>query len=302
MTRPITNLSSILSFMMTRNYRVGRKKNLKISGFRSISSAKKGDMTFCSYSDKKGLDLISSSKASLIICHSGLKNKITKPNSTLIFAENPRLWFIRCMQKFSVMEELIGIHRTAIIESKKIGKNVYVGPYTYVGKNVRIGNDVKIHGHVYIHGNTSIGNNVIIDSSTVIGGDGFGFEKNETNSWEKFPNLGWVEIHDNVDIGANVCIDRGTLENTVIGSGTKIDNLVHIGHNVKIGCNCIIVAQSLLGGSCNLEDNVYVAMCAIIREGIRVGKNALVGMGSVVTKNVPENITVIGVPAHPIKK
>ena len=302
MITSFTTLSEVLSIIGTKNYKILGKKNHKIVGFKPITSATKGELTFCSSSNSKGMHLISKSNASIIICPIKFRNKIQRSKSTLIFVENPRLAFIRCLQNSIEREIPRGIHKTAIVESRKIGKNVYIGPYTHIGKNVSIGNNVLIYGGVHIYGNTKIGNNVIIDSSTVIGSDGFGFEKNDSNKWEKFPHIGWIEIHDDVEIGANVCIDRGTLEGTVIGRGTKIDNLVHIAHNVKIGNDCMVIAQSLLAGSCILENNVYVAMCAMIRDGIRIGKNATVGMGAVVTKDVPANITVIGVPARPIKK
>ncbi len=302
MARGFTSISQIISFLGTKNYIIVGDKNLKITGFKPLYSASKGEMTFCSALGEKGLKLISSSKASVIICPLSLKKNITKPNSTLIFVERPRLWFLRCIEKFSYKEIVRGIHPTAVVESKEIGKNVYIGPFTYIGKNVTIGDNTIIYGGVHIYGNTSVGKNVIIDSCTVIGADGFGFERSEALKWEKFPHLGGIEIHDNVEVGANVCIDRGTLENTIIGSGTKIDNLVHIAHNVNIGRNCVIVAQSLVAGSCILEDNAYIAMGATLRDGIKIGKNAFVGMGSVVTKDVASNVTVIGMPARPVKR
>lgn len=295
-----TNISQIVSFIGTQNH-VILDKNQKIYGFKPISSAIKGEMTFCSFSGNKGLELISSSKASLIICSLNIKHKLKKINSSLIFVDNPRLWFIRCLRKFVKEKELSGIHRTAIVESKITGKSVYLGPHVHIGKNVLVGDNTKIYDGVHIHDNCYIGKNVVIDSSTIIGSDGFGYEKNPRGEWEKFPHLGGVEIHDNVEIGANSCIDRGTLENTIIGKGTKIDNLVHIAHNVKIGKNCVIVAQSLIGGGSVLEDGSYIAMSASVRDGIRIGKNSIVGMGAVVTKNISSNVTVLGVPAKPVK-
>ena len=272
--------------------------NSHIVDFKPILEAKKGDATFCSKESVDGKKLIMRSNASLIICHSSLKNKVKKKNSSLIFVDNPRLWFVKCMNKFSKPgSNLKGKHKTAVILAKKIGKNVYIGPYCYVGKNVIIGDNSIIHSNVSIYQNSVIGKNVSIDSGAVIGADGFGFERNPSKKLEKFPHLGQVIIHDNVEIGANVCVDKGALENTIIGEGTKIDNLVHIAHNVKIGKNCVIVAQSLVAGSCILEDNSYIAMSATLREKIRIGENAFVGMGSVVTKDVKKNSTVFGVPA-----
>ena len=274
---------------------------MKVGGFKPMSSARKGDITFCSMIGEKGVELISTSDASVIICHKSLK-KMNSVNSTLIFVDNPRLWFIRCLREFKPKKNPVGIHSSSIVLSKKIGKNLFVGPFTFISEEVSIGNNVQIHGNVYITGNVGIGDNVIIYASTVIGSDGFGFERNTLGKLEKFPHVGGVTIQNDVEIGANVCIDRGTFENTTIEAGTKIDNLVHIAHNVKIGPNCLIIAQSFVGGSCVLENNVYVAMCAVIRDGVRIGKNAIIGMGAVVTKNVLENTTVIGIPARPIKK
>ena len=301
MVKQYTNVEEIISFLNAKNHSI---KNIheKIIGFKSLSSAKKGDATFCQARGKVGHSKVLSSNASLIICHTSLRSITKKTHSNLIFVDKPRLWFLRCMKKFVLSTTLYGIHPTSVIESKKIGRNVYIGPFAYVEKNVTIGDNAIIHGNVTIYSNTRIGNNVIIDSSTVIGSDGFGFEKNDSMQWEKFPHVGGIEIHDNVEIGANVCIDRGTLDNTIIGEGTKIDNLVHVAHNVRIGRNCIVVAQSLLGGSCILDDNVHVAMSASIRDGIKIGKNAVIGMGSVVTKDVSDNTIVIGIPARPYKK
>ncbi|MDE1766229.1 MAG: UDP-3-O-(3-hydroxymyristoyl)glucosamine N-acyltransferase [Thaumarchaeota archaeon] len=297
-----TTILQIIKYTKSKDFVLKTKKDLRIIGFKPILLARKGDMTFCSAVGKKGLELIGKSRASLIICNVIMKKEIKRTNASLLFVDRPRLWFLRCVGKFTPFKKPVGIHETAIIESKKIGRNVYVGPFAYIGKNVTIGDNSRIYGHVCIYGNSRIGKNVVIYPSAVIGSDGFGFEKNEENEWEKFPHLGGVKIHDNVEIGACTCIDRGTLEDTIIGYGTKIDNLVHIAHNVKIGRNCLVVAQCMIAGGCILGDNVHVAMSSTIRDGIRIGENALIGMGSVVTKDIMSGSTAIGVPARPMKR
>ncbi len=302
----LTTVPKVQEFIGKENCTVisGSNASLEVLGFNKISDAVEKEMTFCSARDANGIKLISSSKASVIICHTSLISNVKiKDECTLIFVANPRLWFIRVLVRFAGIPTVPkGIHPTAVVESKKIAKSAYIGAYSYIAPDVIIGENTVIREGVYIYDKTTIGNNVVIDSGSVIGLDGFGYEKNEKGEWEKFPHLGGIEIHDNVEIGANSCIDRGTLENTVIGSGTKIDNLVHIAHNVKIGRNCMIVAQSLVAGSCVLEDGAYMAMCACTKQNVRLGRNSFVGMGAVVTKDVSDGETVIGVPARPFQK
>lgn len=147
-----------------------------------------------------------------------------------------------------------------------------------------------------IHWSAEIGKN------TVIGGDGFGYVKQEDGTLLKMPHKGNVVIEQNVRIGSNVCIDRAVIGSTIIGKGTKIDNHVHIGHGAKIGKNCLIVAGSVLGGSCEIGDGCFIGINASIKNKVKIGKNVTVGMGAVVTKDVPEGVTVVGNPARILEK
>jgi len=208
---------------------------------------------------------LQSSNASAIICSNGAP----KPGQTLLLVDNPRLWFIRCMKHFfSPENDEPWIHPTATINWSAIS----------IGQRVRIGAGARI------------------------GFDGFGYEKNEDGVWEHFPHRGGVKIGDDVDIGKNTCIDRGTLGDTVIGDGTKIDNLVHVAHNVKIGRNCMIIALTCIGGGVIIEDNSYVGIGSSIRDQVKIGEKAFVGMGAVVVKDVEENVTVVGNPARKFER
>lgn len=146
-----------------------------------------------------------------------------------------------------------------------------------------------------------IGNNTFICSTSKIGNEGFGFEPDETGQLIYFPHFMGVEIGENVRIGSYSCIDRGNLKNTKIGNGTKIDNLVHIGHNVEVGENCLIVAGSIICGSVKINDNCFIGANSVIKEHLEIGKNSKVGMGSVVTKNIPPNEIWAGNPAKKIE-
>jgi UDP-3-O-[3-hydroxymyristoyl] glucosamine N-acyltransferase len=147
-----------------------------------------------------------------------------------------------------------------------------------------------------------IGNNVYRDRGVVIGSEGFGYERNEKGEIEKFPHIGGVIIGNDVDIGANTCIDRGSLEDTVIGDGTKIDNLVHVGHNAKIGKHVLITALSLIGGSAEIGDYATIWSAAVIKDHVRIGHHAIIGAGAVVIKDVKPYETVVGVPARNIEQ
>jgi UDP-3-O-[3-hydroxymyristoyl] glucosamine N-acyltransferase len=223
----------------------------------------------------------------------------------VILSERPRLSFIRAMsllmEGYDKKPGKTFIHPLAVVaKDVRTGHSVDISAYAYVGSNTSIGNNVVIHPNVTIYGNTSIGDNVIIHSGTVIGKPGFGFEPDENGNWIAFPQIGRVVIEDNVEIGGNTVIDRGALEDTVIGSGTKIDNLVHVAHSVRIGKNCVLVACVQTGGSDVFGDNTWIGPNSSLIQGIRVGSNCLAGVGSVIVKDLPDNTKVAGNPAMPL--
>jgi UDP-3-O-[3-hydroxymyristoyl] glucosamine N-acyltransferase len=287
--------------------------NIIITGISGIKEAKEGDITFLA--NPKYFPLTRSTKASAIITSPDVVNS-TKP---IIRTENPSLAFAKVVGLVAPnnIRHPKGIHPTAIIaKSAKIGKNVAVGPYTIIEDNVEIGNNTIIYGGCYIGHHTQIGeeclvypnvsvrerieigSKVIIHSGAVIGSDGFGFATVK-GVQEKIPQIGTVVIEDDVEIGANVTIDRARFDKTIIGKGTKIDNLVQIAHNVIIGKNCIIVAQTGISGSTNLGEGVILAGQAGVVGHITIGDGAIVAAQAGVTKSVPARTKVSGYPAKP---
>jgi UDP-3-O-[3-hydroxymyristoyl] glucosamine N-acyltransferase len=257
------------------------------------------DITFCNRSDETALELMSASGAGVILCLPLEGLEPLAAHKTLIVTQNPRLHFLRIVQHFFVPPKPQGIHPSAVIDPEAvIDPTAYIGPLTYVGKS-EIGSNSVIMGHVYIYDDVKIGRNVTIHAGTVIGADGFGYERNAEGELEKFPHVGGVVIEDDVEIGSNTSIDRGTLGNTILRTGSKIDNLVHIAHNVVVGRHAVVIAHALIGGSTIIGDQAWIAPCACVRDKLTIGQSSIVGLGAVVVKDVADNVTVMGNPAYP---
>jgi UDP-3-O-[3-hydroxymyristoyl] glucosamine N-acyltransferase len=273
------------------------------SSVKPIQSATSEALAFCTREGEQELRSLKETDAGVVLCKSSPKlRELALKKRTLVAVKNPRLCFIRAITAFFPKAKAEGIHPTSVVGKRcRIGKNVSIGPYVTICDGVNVGSGTQIHAGVHICSPARIGRNVVLKSGCVIGGDGFGYERNEEGIFEKFPHLGGVVIEDDVEIGSNTCVDRGTLSDTVIGRGTKIDNLVHVAHNVKIGKHCAVIALAMVGGGTQIDDGAWIAPTACLRNGVVIGKQALVGMGAVVTKNVECGETVIGVPAKPIK-
>jgi UDP-3-O-[3-hydroxymyristoyl] glucosamine N-acyltransferase len=277
--------------------------NFEFSNISKLEDADNNSLIWISPAKDDYQSIIDKTAAKAIICSTKIEKSISVPqDKSIILVENPRLVFLRiCKDLYSPKIEN-GIHKSSILHpNAKISNNVHIGPNCYIGDCIILDGSYII-GNCYIADKVQIGRNVIIGANCTIGLDGFGYQKNENNEWEKFPHLGGVIIEDNVEIGSNTCIDRGTLGNTLIRTGAKIDNLVHIAHNVEIGQDSMIIANSMIGGSTIIEKNVWVAPSVSIRDGIYVGKDAFIGLGAVVTKNIPENQIWIGNPAKELTK
>lgn len=291
-------------------------KNVVVTGVCGIKEAKEGDLTFLA--NNKYAPLIKNTRASAIITSKDIK-KSSKP---IIRTDNPSLAFAKMVSLMSPNDipQPSGIDsRAAIGKNVKLGKDVAIQPYVviednveigdrtiiyaggYIGAKTKIGADCLIYPRVTIRERILIGNRVTIHSGSVIGSDGFGFAA-VCGVHHKIPQIGIVVIEDDVSIGANVTIDRARFGKTIIGKGTKIDNQVQIAHNVEIGENSIIVAQSGVSGSTVIGKNVIMAGQSGVVGHITIGDNTIIAAKSGVAKSLPAGSIVFGYPARPIQK
>lgn len=203
---------------------------------------------------------------------------------------------------FSILNHFFGktfkhtISDSATVLTDRIGKNVHIGANCYIGDEVEIDDNTIIHPNVSVICPCKIGRNCEIFPGVVIGADGFGYYMKSDTPYRETHFKG-VFIGDDVDIGANTCIDRGLLTDTIICSHVKIDNLCHIGHNVKIEENCLIIAGTVICGSALIRKNAYLAPDSVILNQIKVGEHAMVGVNSAAITNVKDKVTVFGTPA-----
>lgn len=285
---------------------------IEINAAAGIEDAQEGDVTFIS--NRKYADALLRSKASAVIAREEVQGitaaTIISPNPLFAFAKALEVLHSRPAAAHGISDRAVvcsGVHfgqgvtifpNAYISSGVTIGSGVTVYPGVFIGEGSSIGDDSLIYPNVTIRERVRIGKKAIIHAGTVIGADGFGYVP-EKGEHYKIPQVGGVIIGDNVEIGANVTIDRATTGNTMIGSGTKIDNLVQIAHNVKIGRNCIIVAQVGIAGSTTIGDNVILAGQAGVRDHLRIGNGVMIAAQSGVVHDVPDNEVYSGTPALP---
>lgn len=224
---------------------------------------------------------------------------------TLIRTSDPRGAFARILAHLHPAPPIEnGIHPTAIVHpSAKVGVHVSIGAYSTVAANVEIGDNTRIFSHVTIYHDVRIGSNCIIHSGAVIGADGFGFAFTG-DRYEKFPQVGRVDIGNHVEIGANSCVDRAALGVTRIGEGTKLDNMVHVGHNVSIGKHVVIAAQTGISGGVEIGDYVVIGGQVGIADKVKIESKVIVGAqaGILSSKVVRAGEPIWGTPARPLRE
>jgi UDP-3-O-[3-hydroxymyristoyl] glucosamine N-acyltransferase len=251
----------------------------------------------------KNADLLGKVVEGIVVCTKSHFDLISPhPNTSyLITDKSPRFIFAKIVAKHfnSAVEDDIINH---LSEHKKNPK-IKIAENVFIASNVEIGDGTIIHHGVVIHSNTIIGKNCIIKANASIGTEGLGLEMDsETNRFMKFPQIGGVIISDDVEIGPSSTIRRSALDATIIGKGTKIGALCNIGHNCIIGENCILTCNVVTSGSSVIQDNVFMGVGSLIKQGINVGKDVTLGIGAIVVKNVPDGETWVGNPAKCINK
>ncbi len=296
-------------------------RSLVVSGVASVHSASAEDLVFVE--DPKFLEAALASHAGAVITAKFAEN--ASHRKPLLIAEHPKLAFARAARFLADEPEKGSVAATAsvdptarigaevaIAERAVIGRNASIGTATrigtgaVVGRGVVIGKDCQIYPNVTIYAGTTIGDRVTIHAGAVLGSDGFGYVRDrKTGHYEKFPQVGTLIIEDDVEIGANTTIDRGALDQTRIGRGTKIDNLVHIGHNCQIGEDVVIAAQTGLSGSITIENGVVLGGQVGIGEHARVCEGVMVGgQGGILPNKIlrGKGVAFWGTPAQPLRQ
>lgn len=244
----------------------------------------------------------SPSRVVLTDCSVEYTDNMIKDGKTLIHVVNPRRIMIIIAQQYFLDKKIPGIHSSAVIDDGAIiSSTAYIGAGCVVGK-VRIGENTVIMPNVVIYDDVTIGDNCVIQSGAIIGTDGLGCSRDEEGRLTKFPHLGGVLIGNDVEIGANSQIARGSLSDTIIKDGCKLNGLCFIAHNCVLEENVWITGNTMLCGSVSVGKNTTIYSSVIIRDQRQIGDNCIIGMGSVVTKNIPSGETWLGNPARKVEK
>lgn len=293
--------------------------NAEVSKLSKIEEGTEGSLTFLS--NKKYNNYIYSTKATITIVNKTFIPEV-EITTTLIKVDDAYLSFSKLLEFYNqAKSNKVGIEQPSVLsENVKYGENFYLGSFAYIGSNVIMGDNVKIYPNCFIGDNvvigdnvtifagvkvfseTEIGNNVSVHSGAVLGGDGFGFAPNPDGTFSKIPQIGNLIIEDNVNIGAGTTIDRATMGSTIIRKGVKLDNQIQVGHNVEIGENTVIAAQTGIAGSTKIGKNCMIGGQVGFAGHITVGNNVRIQGKTGVTKSVKDGEVLQGNPAMSYKE
>ena len=286
-------------------------EDAEISGVAALAEATRGQLTFVS--DPRYLPLLEGTHASAVI----LDRKTPAPSGvSCLQADNPRLAFARALEWFyAPYREAAGVHPTAVVaEDVQLGADVAIGPNAVVMSGVKLGDRTQVHANVTVYPNvhvgsdcvllancvlherTQVGDRCIIHSGTSVGDDGFGYVPQADGQWYRMLQSGHVVLEDGVELGANVAIDRPAVGVTRIGAGTKIDNLVQLGHGVNIGANTLLCSQVGIAGGTKLGRNVLLAGQVGVVDHVELGDRVMAAAQTGISADIPDNTIVGGYP------
>ncbi len=293
-------------------------ENISVSTFSKIEEGEKGSISFLS--NPKYNKYLYNTQASVVVVNNSFQaEKIF--SCTLIRVKDAYVAFAQLLELYQKTKEAkkIGISSTSVIaKSAQIGKNVYISDFVVIGENVQLGDGCKIYAHVSIGENTKLGNNCTLydgariyddciignyctfHSGVIIGSDGFGFAPQDTQDFKKIAQIGNVIIEDYVEIGSNSTIDRATMGSTIIRKGVKLDNLIQVGHNVEIGKNTVIAAQSGISGSTKIGENCMFGGQVGISGHLTIGNRVMIAAQSGIASNIADDKIIQGSPAFDI--
>ncbi len=299
----------------------GAASSIEIAGVAAASNAAAGQLVFAE--SEAALAAAQASRAAAIVTSRKVAGgSIAKP---ILLISHPKLAFARAAELLRAENPQEGMHPSAIVDaSASLAEGVYIGPHAIIQEHaiigaytrieagvvvsagVRIGRNCHLYPRVVLYPGTGIGDRVIVHAGAVLGSDGFGYVRDPaTGEYTKFPQQGRLIVEDDVEIGANTTIDRGALEETRIGRGSKLDNLVHVGHNVSIGRNVVIAAQTGISGSSTIGDGAIVGGQVGIADHVEIGPGAILGAQAGIPSNKRihgPGIVFWGTPARPIKE
>jgi len=289
-------------------------ENISVHKLAKIEEGETGSLSFLA--NPKYNAFLYTTNASLVIVNNDLELE-KAVNPTLIRVEDAYMAFAKLLDLYNKMKsDKKGISPLAsVAKSARLGKDIYIGDFVVIGENVEIADEAKIYPQTYIGDNAKIGtnttlypgvkvyhecvigNNCTIHSGVVIGSDGFGFAPQSDNHYQKIAQIGNVLIEDNVEVGSNTAIDRATLGSTIIRKGAKLDNLIQIAHNVEIGENTVVIAQTGISGSTKIGKNTIIAGQVGITGHLKIGDNVKIAAQSGVSTNVKDDAVIFGSPA-----
>ncbi|MEX2543549.1 MAG: UDP-3-O-(3-hydroxymyristoyl)glucosamine N-acyltransferase [Phycisphaeraceae bacterium] len=294
---------------------------LVLTGVAELRAATTGDLTFVG--DRRYAALWSDSRASAALIQTGVELE-PGPGRALIRVDDADLAMAKALAHFAppLPQPGPGVHRSAVVDPTAVlGQDVQIGPLCVVGPRARLADGCVLHAHVTVMDDVSVGTatelwpgvvvrerctlgaRCILHANSVVGADGFGYRPAADGSGlVKIPQIGTVEIGDDVEIGAGTCIDRAKYQTTTIGRGTKIDNLVQVGHNVRIGAHVIIAGASGIGGSVTIGDGAMLGGMVAVRDHVTIGPGARLAGTAQVMRDVPAGETWAGSPARPYRQ